>query len=246
MFRQLVLNRVPATLVTIILVTLGIALGMWQLDRMQQKIDLAEDLEKKEAATPLLAHAKNWTLPEAEHHRMIARGFYLPQHTVWLDNRPHPQGKDPKTGISVGFYVMTPLELEHSNQILWVNRGWLPRNAEQRDKLPELSTPVGLVEVEGIVYEHPARVMELGGSQQSTSKILQNLDLKKEQEHLSKPHLPFILRQVDGGYPDGLARDWLPADTGASKHQGYAFQWFALSGLALSFWLLTGLMRKQK
>jgi surfeit locus 1 family protein len=34
-----------------------------------------------------------------------------------------------------------------------------------------------------------------------------------------------------GAASEGLARDWAPALSGADKNRGYAFQWFALSGL---------------
>ncbi len=32
---------------------------------------------------------------------------------------------------------------------------------------------------------------------------------------------------------DGLARDWAPADLGADRHYGYAFQWFGLAALTV-------------
>ncbi len=246
MFRQLVLSRPIATIATVIVCAIGIALGFWQVGRMEQKLALAAEVAKKESSAPLYANAKSWTLEDALHHRMIAKGTYLADKTIWLENRPHPMGRDPQTGITVGFYVMTPLLLEHSKKILWVNRGWVPRDGMDREKLPELMTPQGLAEVEGVVFEHPARVMSVGNQELDAEKrkIQQNLDLKLQESYLGVEHLPFILREVSAS-KDGLSRDWAPLATGAEKHQGYAFQWFALATLAVIFWFLSGVLRKK-
>jgi cytochrome oxidase assembly protein ShyY1 len=246
MFRQLVLSRPTATIATIIVCAIGIALGFWQVGRMEQKLALAAEVAKKENSAPLFANGKPWTLEEALHHRMIAKGTYLADKTIWLENRPHPMGRDPKTGITVGFYVMTPLLLEHSKQILWVNRGWVPRDGMDREKLPELMTPTGVIQVEGLIFEHPARVMSVGNQEAEAQKrkIQQNLDLKQQELNLGIQHLPFILREVSD-LKDGISRDWAPLATGAEKHQGYAFQWFSLAALAVIFWFLSGVLRKK-
>ena len=213
---------------------------------MQQKIDLAQDIAQKEAAAPLLANAKAWSLDEVKHHRMIAKGTYWAEKSIWLENRPHPQGRDPQTGVSTGFYVMTPLVLENSQIILWVNRGWAPRDGLNREKLPEISTPSGVVQIEGLVFEHPARVMSMGmsGVSAETQKIQQNLDIQKQSHMLGMKNLPFILRESASSVRDGLQRNWPLMQTGVEKHQGYAFQWFSLAVLTIIFWLLTGILRK--
>ena len=53
---------------------------------------------------------------------------------------------------------------------------------------------------------------------------------------------PLVLEQRnDTG--DGLARDWAPADSGADRHYGYAFQWFGLAALTLVLLLALGWRR---
>ncbi len=246
MFARLVLSRPVATVAALIVCAIAMSLGFWQLDRKQQKIDLAQDIAKKESAAPLLANAKAWTLEEVKHHRMVAKGVYLTDKTIWLENRPHPQGRDPKTGIATGFFVMTPLLLENSKTLLWVNRGWAPRDGMNREKLPEITTPNGPVQVEGLVFEHPARVMSMGMNDVSaeTQKIQQNLNIQKQSQLLGMEYLPFILREVSDSDKDGLQRNWPLMQSGVEKHQGYAFQWFSLAVLTIIFWLLTGILRK--
>lgn len=244
--KRLIFDRWIATFAMLFVVIVASSLGLWQVDRMGQKIRLAEELAQKESAAPLLAHARAWTLEEALHRNMVVKGEFLKDEAIWLDNRPHPQGRDPKTGATVGFYVLTPVRLLHSGQILWVNRGWAPRNMMQREALPELETPSGIIELEGVVFAHAARVMNLGSSAvlAEKTKIKQNLDLLEEEKRLGVTHLPFIVRQ-NSHTPDGLVRDWAPADTGADKHRGYAFQWFSLAALAVVFWAMSGLLRKK-
>ena len=75
MLRRLVLSRPIATAATMIVCSVGLSLGFWQIDRMQQKLTLAADIAKKEESRPLLANDKDWQLSEVKHHRMIARGW---------------------------------------------------------------------------------------------------------------------------------------------------------------------------
>ena len=246
MFRQLILLRPAATIAALIVCITGVALGFWQIQRMEQKLQLAGEVAKKETSQPLYANAKQWTVDEALHHRMIAKGTYLADKTIWLENRPHPMGRDPKTGITAGFYVMTPMLLSGSKQILWVNRGWVPRDGLDREKLPPLITPEAPVEVEGVVFEHPARVMSVGNDDLKAEKrkIQQNLSIANQEAYLGIAHLPFILRELSDSN-DGMSRDWAPLSTGVEKHQGYAFQWFSLATLAFIFWLVSGVLRKK-
>lgn len=246
MFRQLILLRPAATIATLIVCLAGLRLGFWQLERMEQKLELAAEVVKRESSQPLYANDKKWTIEETLHHRMIAKGTYLADKTIWLENRPHPMGRDPKTGVTVGFYVMTPLMLESSKQVVWVNRGWVPRDGLDRTKLPQLTTPETVIQVEGLVFEHPARVMSMGNSVAGAekAKIQQNLDIKNQEAYLGVSHLPFILREISDAN-DGMSRQWAPLTTGVEKHQGYAFQWFSLAALAVIFWLISGLFRKK-
>jgi cytochrome oxidase assembly protein ShyY1 len=136
--------------------------------------------------------------------------------------------------------------LEGGDAIVWINRGWAPRNMLDRTKLPEILTPTGVIEVRGIAFEGAARVMNIGGaySEAATSNILQNLDLNKEAQQFGGKQLPFVIRQSPNDNFDGLSRDWAAPASGAEKHHGYAFQWFALAAVAILFWLITGLKRK--
>jgi surfeit locus 1 family protein len=67
------------------------------------------------------------------------------------------------------------------------------------------------------------------GSAPRSSAIRQNLDVNAWAKEMKLPILATVLQT--GAASEGLARDWAPALSGADKNRGYAFQWFALSGL---------------
>jgi surfeit locus 1 family protein len=58
--------------------------------------------------------------------------------------------------------------------------------------------------------------------------------------------LPIVIEQADT--PDarqqGLVRDWPQPSTGIERHQGYAFQWYALALMAFLFFVVTGIRRE--
>ena len=193
----------------------------------------------------LSANVGSLTLEEASERRMIARGQYIPESAIWLDNRPRPIPPSGSTSAQSGFYLLMPLKLEGKDEVLWVNRGWAPRNNENRETLPPVQTPNKVVNIEGIVFAHPGKVFELGSNKitadVSRPRIEQNFDLTAEVKLHSWNQAPFILREVEVGREDGLLRDWAPLTSGVDRHYAYAFQLFALAFAGFVFWLLSGL-----
>lgn len=228
----------------LVVLAVGILAGRWQLSRADQKILLANQISAMAAREQIDLNAKNWALSETEFRPVRARGRFLANEVVWLDNRPSPR---PQTGqTQSGFYVLMPFVLESQEKwVVWVNRGWAPRNNQDRLILPNITTPEGMVTIEGIALSGPGKVLELGN--QPNSKLLpriqQNLDLSYEAGRIAYPQLPFIIRQNDPNDGDGLLRIWPVATTGVDRHYAYAFQWFSLGAAALAFWFTTGFMR---
>ncbi|QWE05592.1 SURF1 family protein [Polynucleobacter sp. JS-JIR-II-50] len=229
---------------------IGCSAGVWQLSRADTKIALAANLQARQQMPILSANAAPWTLEEAGERRMIARGRYVPEAAVWLDNRPRPIPPVGSATAQSGFYLMMPLRLEGKDEVLWVNRGWAPRNNENRETLPPVQTPNTAVNIEGVVFAHPGKVYELGGGKISADvnkpRIEQNFDLTAEGKLHGWSQAPFILRQIEVGIEDGLIRDWAPLTSGVDRHYAYAFQWFALAFAGFIFWLLSGLRQYKR
>lgn len=197
-------------------------LGVWQLSRASEKEALHTAIEDR----ALLPALDNLSLPGEDagtalvHRRVSLQGRWLDDYTIFLDNR--------QMNARQGFYVVTPLKLDGDHQVILVQRGWVPRDFNDRSALPVLPSTDGMVQVDGRIAPSPAKLYEFAA--QATGKIRQNLDLTAYAQETGLPLAAFSVQQT-GPDGDGLARAWTPVSTGVEKHYGYAFQWFALSAL---------------
>lgn len=209
-------------------------LGVWQLHRADSKRALQHEIDARAALPPLdgAALARDATAAEAQHYRPVhLRGHWLADRTVFLDNRQmdgHP-----------GFFVVTPLQLADGDAVL-VQRGWAPRNALQRTQLPPVTTPAGVVEVDGRIAPPPSRLFDFG--QPGSGVIRQNLDLVAFQREIGVPLRPLSVQQL-GAAGDGLQRDWPHPAVDVSMHLGYAFQWFGFCALVTGLYVWFQLLR---
>ena len=212
------------------------SLGRWQLSRAAQKLQRQAAIDERRALPPLLA-GELLAGADPLHRRVQLRGQWLADATVFLDNR-QMQGRP-------GFYVMTPLRLEGSPVAVLVQRGWVPRDFQERTRLPPVETPQGVVEVEGRVAGPPSRLYDFapaaGG--EGSSRIRQNLDLVAYGAEFSLQLPPWTIVQT-GDASEGLRRDWPAADSGVDKHYGYAFQWFGLCGLVAILYVWFQIVRR--
>jgi cytochrome oxidase assembly protein ShyY1 len=246
LFDTMVAKRAVATVSALLVIAIGCGAGIWQLSRAHGKIALAANLLARQQMPILNANTRSWTLEEVSERRMIARGSYVPEAAIWLDNRPQPMpAGGAGASAQAGFYLMMPFQLEGRDEVLWVNRGWAPRNRENREILPSIETPAGMLNIEGIVFAHPGKVYALGSEDLNVNvnkpRIAQNFDLEREGQLHHWTQAPFILRLEETGVADGLVREWAPLTTGVDRHYAYAFQWFALAFAGFVFWLAGGL-----
>jgi surfeit locus 1 family protein len=199
-----------------------LALGIWQWGRAQEKLALQEAIERRNAEAPLDERSllSTATLEELVHRPVVLRGVWVPRHTVFLDNR-QMQGRP-------GFYVVTPLKLQGSDAAVLVERGWAPRNFVDREKLPAVETPAGVIEVRGRLAPPPAKLYEFAAA--ASGPIRQNLDLAQLRKESGLGLLDIAVQQT-GAPSEGLLREWPEVASSASKNYGYAFQWWALCAL---------------
>ena len=203
------------------------SLGMWQLGRAAEKTAL-QDAREQQAEKSVLdgrslgqaTAAGSSSRAEMIHRKMVLTGRWLPQKTVYLENR-QMHGKP-------GFFVLTPLQLQDSNAVLLVQRGWAQRAFTDRAALPNIQTPEGVVEIQGHLAPWPSRLYDFGGDE--SGPIRQTLELQAFQKETGLNLLEVTLLQ-SGAASEGLLREWPVVASGVEKHHGYAFQWFGLSGL---------------
>lgn len=223
------------TVATVLAIAATLMLGRWQLSRAEQKETIQSSIDRQGALQPLVGQAVLSTLDPGKmvQRRVLLRGEWLNDKTIFLDNRPM-LGRP-------GLYVVTPMRLEHDSAIVLVQRGWVPRNFMDRLQVPDIKTPGGVVAIEGRIVPPPGKLYEFEGTE--TGRIRQNLDLASFSAEVGLALPGWTVQQL-GAESDGLLRQWPAVSTGVEKHYGYAFQWFALSALIAILYVWFQIVRR--
>lgn len=218
-----------------IVVSVGLSLGNWQLSRAEQKRALQQQMMARAEFEPINLNALPQDQVSEEFRRITAEGEFISSWAVYLENRPY-QGK-------AGFYLLMPFKLSGSEQSVLVLRGWFPRDAMDRERIPEIALPKGVIRIEGRVRASTGKLMQLGeAAVLQPGVIAQNVDVA-EFARASKLSLPNFIIEQSSDTADGLVRDWPMPSVGIDKHNAYAFQWYGLSMVAALFFLVTGFKR---
>ncbi|MEE4280081.1 MAG: SURF1 family protein [Halieaceae bacterium] len=224
------------TLFTVLLFPALISLGVWQLDRAQEKEILQARNDARSAAAPVpLASLDDWSGEALADRRVRLSGRYLAEPLLFIDN----QVRDGRYGHDV---VSIFLDAQ-SQMLVLLNRGWIAGDPARR-ALPQIETPVEELELEARVYVSPGQPYRLASErypaldaplliQQNNSPELRAAIEKQSPYRL----FPRPLRLVPGE-TSGFRRDWPVVNQTAQKHRAYALQWFTMAAaLALVFLL---------
>jgi surfeit locus 1 family protein len=253
------LRQLAVWLLAIVLMAVTTSAGFWQLRRADEKARALAAMQARQEAEPW--GNADWpcdpaddasTLPAQQ--PVVLRGYWLADKTVFLGNRPMDQGS--------GFIVVTPLVLtpEHSGHcgghIVLVQRGWVPRDQQDRMHLPDLLTPDVEVEVTGRVVPALSQVYQLGQEEAQPERrsghvVRQNADVAFWSGWLGQAPLVGALLQVQAAEPedaDELVRHWVEPGFGEDRHKAYALQWFVMSAVVagLTIWFQVISPRRQR
>ncbi len=227
-------RKVVVAVAALVGVVVTFQLGQWQSSRAQEKLGLQARLAAQ-TALPALQSAEMLSSPllwQQVHRRVVLKGQWLTDQTIYLDNRNH-HGK-------AGFWVMTPLRWS-PGQVVWVQRGWIQRDLADATKAPLVQTPDTDVVVEGRIAAPLSQMVELGSAQTQTAsahtqpRIQANLDMASMRA-LVTDNVSAVVIQT-GEASEGLRRDWPVVAGSADKNKGYAFQWFALCALIAGLYI---------
>lgn len=216
-----------STLVTLLAVVIMFALGLWQLQRAEEKETRLTSIEAAATSSVL-------TLEEIIHSQEDIRdlpirltGTLNPITYLLLDNRIH-QGR-------VGFEVLALLNTDSGNVL--INFGWVAGDPS-RLSLPYVELPDALQDIKGKVAIPLTNPMasETANITQNWPKVIQQLDLAFIEQVLQVPVLPFIV-QLDPVATSGFVRQWQPVVMSPEKHIAYAIQWFGLALAALMIYV---------
>ncbi len=227
--------RLIPFIATVILVVIGISLAQWQTRRGDEKLAIEARMLAKQSLPAIRLDAGKAVPEDIEYRHVLVRGTFQNDWPVYLDNRPY-------NGVA-GFYLLMPFKIAATNLHVLIARGWIPRNASDRTKLPVIATPEGMIEIEGTARQSVGHLMQLGTAEPlRPGAIVQNLDVADFTAVSRMEMQPIIIEQLSDTHDD-LVRDWPVPSSGVEKHRGYAFQWYALAAMAFIFFVVTGFRR---
>ena len=222
------------TVFTLVLVPLMFGLGLWQLQRAEEKAALATPWEQRQSQSPVPLQ-QVWDEPASAlaYAPVIMSGQFEQDRYFLLDNRIH-DGR-------VGYEVLGILQLDGGDRRVLVNRGWIAGDPA-RLVLPAVPGVSGRADILGHVYVAPGTPYMLGEQQLGDGwpKVVQAVEMEKI--------LPLLGGQGDGqafpysvriaaGQPGALMVDWQVVNVSPQKHQAYAAQWFSMAAVLLLFFI---------
>lgn len=232
--RVIPLSKVPVTLVSrrwwwvTLLVIAGVIsmgrLGIWQLDRLEQRRAANAAYLEQINQPPLRIEQE---LLVANPDELVDReatvtGIYDFSNQLVLVQQNY-QGRP-------GAHLVTPLLFEGSNTALLVDRGWIPAAEVEAAEFDQYEL-TGKQNVNGVIQ--PSQTLDRGresilqGRQQEWYRI----DIEAIEQQMPYDLLPFYLLES----PDAKFQEDLPykiareVDLSEGPHLGYAIQWFLFS-----------------
>lgn len=226
-----------ATLLTVVAVGVFASLSVWQYQRAAYKEQVAQAVAQQTVlpAIDLNQTAVDW--PAQRFRPATVTGTWETGNSLLLDNIVH-HGK-------AGYHVITPLQLTNGQHIL-VNRGWVEVGAD-RQKLPAIATPTGVVQLSGTLDLPRSKPVFLFGDVPADVEGNQRwlyLDIPYFAQKLGFPLMPYTLLQSSDS-ADGLRRDWPVYENKAGMHIGYSIQWGAFALIALGAYLYLNTHKKE-
>ena len=233
--------KTPLLLIAALIVALVmVRLGVWQLDRAEQKRQILSDQQTKAAQVavdlrgliePLLSDDSS----EFRFKPVVVQGRYLSEHSIYLDNQV-VEGQ-------VGYKVFTPFKIDGADWSVLVNRGWLPVGPS-RLKLPKFKTSSQALQLSGRLNLPPAQPpMWSNNYPVATGDVWQFLPIEQYQAQMQLMILPLVVELAPdyaGEAEPALLRRWATIDDKwVAKHQAYALQWFVM---ALAFLIASAVL----
>lgn len=223
------------TLLVLAAMAVMLRLGVWQLDRREQRLARNADLVAKLQAAPLSLNeaAGAWPLSTdrdvIRNTRAAATGHFDFARQLVLLQQPY-EGQ-------LGLHLVAPLVLDGSGKAILVDRGWIPGENLQTAAMAQYDDPAAPVTVDGflqpsqILFGQAAERARDNPEPQQPKAEWYRIDVEAIQGQMPYELLPAYLLQSAGpagntGLPYRIEPE---IDLSEGPHLGYALQWFAFA-----------------
>jgi surfeit locus 1 family protein len=226
------------TLLVLFAMALFARLGIWQLDRLEQR-RAQNDQMRAILDAPPLDLAEPLTEAHALENRLatVTGQYDFTQERILL-----LQQRQGQPGVA----LVTPLLIEGMEEVpgqsgsevaVLVHRGWVPQADYEAGQLESYQTETAVVQVDGyLALSQPGR----GDSPEVAPQEIYRIDLEAIEVALPYELLPVILmasptKEFDLKPPLRAARE---IDLSEGPHLGYAWQWFIFCVLTGGLYLM--------
>ncbi|GMT32295.1 hypothetical protein PFISCL1PPCAC_23592 [Pristionchus fissidentatus] len=220
-------------------------LGCWQVARLQWKLSLLEQLEKR-LNDPAVEFPTNdlESLDLMEYRRVRIKGRFLHEREFVLSPRGRfdPAVKDESRGSllssndisSHGAHVIAPFAVAGSNLIIMVNRGWVPK--AQIDREARLSSEEkGEVTIEAIVRKSETRPQFVGENQPERGVWFYK-DFNQMARYAGTAPI-FVDCVYEMTRPGGPIAGQTNVKV-RNEHLNYLLTWYSLSAVTIAMWYM--------
>lgn len=237
---QVTPKGIIGSLAVLVVAAVCIRLGVWQLDRLEQRQAANAVLaERMEAAPVSLTGAVDDTTG-LRYRRVEGTGTWDGERSIVLPGRAY-------RGVP-GAHILTPLRLPDGSAIL-VNRGWAGA-ADGATVPPELFDVSGQARVSGILDAFPGRGQTLAAWAEAAPgegfrRVWFAIDEDALRGQFPYPLVDVIVRQspaADAAEPPIRLE---PPVLDEGPHLGYAIQWFSFAVIAIVGWIAMLLRRER-
>lgn len=242
---RLTVSRILLTLGVLTVTVTCIALGFWQLDRLDARrsfnasVQAAMELPTVELDSRVLAEISR-NPSEYLYRRVRASGWFVDDLSILLRGRSD-QGRP-------GVHLVTPMRLEDGVLVL-INRGWLPA-PDGATVDPRPYDAGGKQTVRGSLQEMPGDIDDPIALTVETEGHRVDTYLRLDRETLSwrfETPLPPLYVLADSAATDGgLPLTVPPPALDDGPHLGYAIQWFSFAAIALFGFTAVAITRWRK
>ena len=235
-----------AVVLTVVSVGILIKLGLWQLDRGNEKLRYEQQLSERAQQS---SRSLDTVISEWKDSRIQAQGAFDQRSlnglrveveletpsglVVLLDNQIN-QG-------TVGYviYMLGEVPTQDGRKQLLIDLGFVAASRDRRE-LPQLGSITLPTNMSGRLYTRSVNPLshELG-LENTTPNRIQNLNITALSQYTGQEVLPFVFQpQSLDAWPYELL--WRPTAMKSEKHFGYSFQWFVMAAVLLFLMLLIG------
>ncbi len=240
---QITRSGVAGTLLALAAAATCVRLGIWQLDRLEQRRTRNAAVSERIAAEPVTLTSIRPDTTGMIFRTVTVEGEFDHDRTIIWRNRTF--------NGAPGVQVLTPLRVPGSHTAVLVDRGWVPAPDGSTADLDGIDRPL-TARVTGLVIpledgddEAPSGAAldpHAGGAFRAAWTRLEYAGIARQMPY---PIAPFYVQELPepGVYEPRLPARIPPPRLDEGPHLGYAIQWFSFATIALVGWVIVVLRR---